>query len=137
MYYAMNKKLMSSVIRFLVVGGISTLFNYAVFFFLTKVLLVNYLWASVAGYISGLILGFFLNHFWTFESRGYNPKTIVGYCMVYLLSLGLSTFFLWVAVGKFHLNKYFMNIIAIGITTVLNFIGLKTIIYKNEPEEVK
>lgn len=133
----MNKKFISSVIKFLVVGGISTLFNYAVFYCLTKMLLVNYLLASVAGYISGLVLGFFLNHFWTFESRGYRTAVLLGYGLVYLTSLGFSTLFLWIAVEKLNLNKYLMNVMAIGISTVLNFIGLKTIIYKNEPEKVK
>jgi putative flippase GtrA len=126
----MNKQLVSAAAKFIVVGGLSTLFNYAVFYLLIHHFQVNYLAASVAGYLSGLILGFFLNNFWTFETRPYSVSLIAGYCTVYLISLGLSTTFLWLAVDKFHLNKYIMNVVAIGISTIFNFIGLKTVIYK-------
>lgn len=132
----MDRKLVGAATKFIVVGGVSTLVNYGTFYVLTKFLHVNPILASISGYITGLILGFFLNNFWTFENRTYNPKLIAGYCLVYLISLGLSTSFLWLVVHQYHQNPYYMNIVAIGISTVFNFVGLKTIIYKNEPEEI-
>ena len=121
----MNKINLNHIAKFIVVGAISTAINYACFYLLTKFSLTTYLLASVIGYIIGLTAGYFLNNFWTFQSSGYQVNKIIIYCCVYLFSLGLSTFFLWVAVNKFQLNKYIMNVGAIGISTITNFVGLK------------
>ncbi len=132
-FCGMNKQLVSSVVKFAVVGGTATLFNYLIFYILHSHFQVNYLVAWVTGYVSGLVLGFFLNNFWTFERRPYSLGLILGYLTIYLISLGLSTLFMKITVGRFHLNPFLMPVFAIGISTVFNFVGLKTVIYKNEP----
>ena len=129
----MNKTLKSAT-KFIVVGAVSTAINYFCFFVLTKFAITGYILASITGYIIGLIAGYFLNNFWTFQHPGYNVKIIAGYLMVYLFSLGLSSLFLWVTVDYFKLNKYIMNVGAIGVSTVTNFLCLNLIVYKNNNE---
>ncbi|WP_462267338.1 GtrA family protein [Mucilaginibacter sp.] len=129
----MNKQLVSSVVKFAIVGGTATLFNYAIFYILQKQFQVNTILATIIGYASGLVLGFFLNNFWTFKSRPYSLSLVLGYATVYLISLGLSVIFMKITVDRLHFNKWVMYIFAIGISTVFNFVGLKTVIYKNEP----
>ena len=128
----MNKKLTSAALKFLITGGISTGFNYLIFYLLVRNNLLNYLPASVTGYLGGLILGFFLNHLWTFENKEFEIRRIFGYLMVYMFALAVSTGLLWLFVDKYHFNKYYMNFVAIGISTIINFVGLNTLIYKSK-----
>lgn len=63
----MSTKLVTIGSKFLVVGIISTVLNYALFWFLAQILSVNYLVSSISGYLFGLICGFLINNFWTFD----------------------------------------------------------------------
>jgi len=127
----MNKTIKNAT-KFILVGAVSTAVNYFCFYVLIKSAVTGYISASVAGYLSGLIVGYFLNNFWTFQQSKYDIKIITGYCIIYVSSLGLSTLFLWITVHQFQLNKYIMNIGAIGLSTITNFLGLNMIVYKND-----
>ncbi len=63
----MSTKLVTTGSKFVVVGIISTVLNYALFWFLAQILSVNYLVSSISGYLFGLICGFLINNFWTFD----------------------------------------------------------------------
>ena len=125
----MNQTLISKVFKFIAVGVISTLLNYTIFYILLFFFNANYLLASACGYISGTALGFLLNNFYTFGYYDAVISKIGGYCAVYLFSLGLSSLFLWLMVDSFHLDKQLMNVAAICISTVTNFLGLNYLIY--------
>ncbi|MDB5287154.1 MAG: hypothetical protein JWR05_2103 [Mucilaginibacter sp.] len=126
----MDKKQIQSASKFIVVGGISTIINYGVFYILLRYFKVNYLVASISGYITGLIVGFGLNNFWTFNTKQVKLKIVISYVLVYLFSLGLSSFCLWLLVNKLGFNAFAMNIICIGISTVSNFLCLSYFTYK-------
>jgi len=63
----MSTKLVTTGSKFVVVGIISTVLNYALFWFLAQILSVNYLVSSISGYLFGLICGFLINNFWIFD----------------------------------------------------------------------
>lgn len=126
----MNKNLVKVGSKFIFVGITSTLLNYGVFYFLYKVLAVNYIVASVAGYITGLILGFVLNNFWTFEFGRLDLRKVAGYLLVYMASLGLSSIMLYILVDWYGINPFASNIMAIILSTCTNFLGLTFLIYK-------
>ena len=118
--------------RFLIVGGVSTILNYSVFAVLFRIAGVYYVWASVAGYISVLFLGYFLNRAWSFSSVIQNKKKeFVIYASVCIASLFLSVGALKIAVQGFGINPFLGNIVAIGVSTVSNFLGLKFIAFNS------
>ncbi|HEY5714768.1 MAG TPA: GtrA family protein [Candidatus Gracilibacteria bacterium] len=117
--------------RFVVTGILSTILNYGVFYGLYRGLEWGYLIAAAMGYIVGLIFGYFLNKFWTFEVKTVpHFREIMGYVMVYLISLVVSLLFLHVAVEYGDLDPRLANVLAIVISTILNFVGLKWFVFK-------
>lgn len=120
------------IIKFLIVGGISTILNYLSFFILFKVLTVNYLTASAFGYMSGLVLGYSLNKNWTFEYKNENIKTKLKYLIVYLTNLALSLFILKVLEVKLGINPMIGNVLVICYTTIANFIGIKIFVFSGD-----
>ena len=102
---------MEKIIKFLIVGSISTIINYGTFAFIFKLIGVNYLIASVVGYISGLFFGYYLNKNWTFIRQAKKDKSyIIGYVIVYGVSLLLSQVLLLLLVELINLNPLFANI---------------------------
>ena len=77
--------------KFVVVGILSTIVNYGVFVILFKLFGVFYVTSSIAGYISGVAVGYTLNRLWTFQSTSENRATeFIRYLGVYILSLLVS-----------------------------------------------
>lgn len=116
--------------RFLLIGGFTTLLNYAIFavlFFLG----VNYLFASASGYITGFFIGFVLFRKYTFRSQGSWKKQLTLQIAVYGFSLLLNLFTLWMLATLLLVNPLIANIVAIGVSTVTNFLGMKFIVFAN------
>jgi len=125
----MNKKLYSSIAKFVISGGISTCINYGIFYWLLNKLHINYLSASIIGYSSGLSIGFILNNFWTFDAGNFRFLRLLAYSIIYLISLLISISFLWLTVSKLGFNPLYMNVLAIGLSTISNYIGLRFLVY--------
>jgi len=126
----MKQNITKAASKFIVVGGISTVLNYLLFYLLHGGLKANVLVSSATGYIFGLTVGFVLNHFWTYSMEKFYWGKAAGYLLVYMGSLGVSTLFLWLTVDRAGYNPFIMNVFAIGITTMLNFIGLHFYTYR-------
>lgn len=121
-----NKK----VVRFAIVGGLSTLLNYGVFYCLFTFVGLHYMLASSSGFIVGVFLGYFLNRHWSFEYEGRGRFLFVKYFCVYLFSLGVCLLFLYFTVDALRLNPKLMNLLSIVISTVMNFINLRLWVFK-------
>lgn len=118
--------------KFGIVGILSTLFNYSVFVFFYKIISIHYIISSILGYISGLLLGYQLNKNWTFIDQVDKSKSyIVDYIKVYGISLILSQVFLLFIVEILLINPLYANILAIALSTVINFIGTNFFVFKN------
>lgn len=115
--------------KFIVVGVISIILNYGLYYLLCTETSINYIIASVIGYFLGFTVGFFLNNNWTFAYRKFSAEKILGYCIVYFFSLCISSFLLWIMVSQLHFPVLMANLVSIGISTVCNFSGLNYIIY--------
>lgn len=120
--------LFRQVNRFIMVGVLSTFLNYSVFYLL--LFWFSYLFASSAGYITGVCLGYFLNKGWTFEVFDTGHVVTVKYFLIYLFSLILGLLILYFLVDLMKMNPKFANIFNIFFTTISNFLGLKFLVFK-------
>lgn len=120
------------IIKFLIVGVISTILNYLSFSILFKILTINYLISSAIGYMSGLVLGYSLNKNWTFEYKNENMKTKLQYLIVYLTNLVISLLILKILETKFGINPMIGNVLVICYTTVANYIGIKIFVFSGD-----
>ncbi len=117
------------IIKFLIVGGVSTALNYSSFFILLKLFELNYLLSSGLGYIFGLVLGYSLNKNWTFEYKNESIKTKLRYVVVYGVNLLLSLLILKGLKTSIGLNPIIGNFIVICYTTIANFMGIKIFVF--------
>jgi len=117
--------------KFILVGLLSTVVNYLIFFIALHYFFINYLISSGIGFVAGVFAGFFLNKNWTFDSRLVQTKRIIiSYFLVYVFSLALSLVFLKIAVGILQITPEIANLLAICLTTCTNFIGTKFYVFK-------
>ena len=122
----------SSFVRFCLVGGVSTLLNYSVFFFLLTFFGIDYMISSAAGYISGVFLGFGLNRSFTFGSQSKKYfQDITKYFIIYTISLFLGLGFLRLLV-YFGVVVLLANVLSIGLTTITNYTGVKYAVFQQK-----
>ena len=118
--------------KFSIVGILSTVFNYGVFVFFYKIVNVHYIISSITGYVSGLLLGYQINKNWTFIGQVDKSKIyIVSYITVYAVSLVSSQISLLFLVEILLINPLYANILAIVLSTVMNFLGTNFFVFKN------
>lgn len=117
------------IIRFLIVGGTSTVINYFIFYCLLNFFSVRYTFSSAIGYICGIFVGYFFNKNWTFESVSKSKLEVVKYYFTYLITLGISIVALKFQVDFLKIDAKFANLIVILITTILNFLGTRYLVF--------
>ena len=117
-------------LKFIVIGVFSTIINYGCFYFLIKVVDINYLTASATGFIAGTLAGYGLNKTWTFGVTNSQDKYIFKYFLVYCISLILSVILLKGLVTMLLIKPEYANVIVIGMTTCTNFLGVKFLVFK-------
>ncbi|MGL4524475.1 MAG: GtrA family protein [Spirochaetia bacterium] len=115
----------SSLFRFLVVGLVSSILNYGLFFVFYQIYSLHYILSYGIGFISGFILGFLLNKAWSFQVTKTTLYQKTKYLCVYLFSLTLGGFLLRAFVAYLHMIPLLSNIIILFITTCINFCGVK------------
>ncbi len=121
--------------RFLVIGVLSVLIDYAVYTLLTNLGLVTSVSKGVS-YVAGMIVGFIGNKLWTFESARRSAAEPVIYILLYTITLGVNVLVNsaglvvlddWLALES---AKGLAFLAATGVTTVLNFIGMKWVTFR-------
>lgn len=122
-----RRELKAEILRFVVVGAISTAINYALFLmlFMTG---AGHLPAAAAGFLAGTLAGFHLNRSWTF---GHRSRGALGpYLLVYATSMGTGLLALDWLVGTVGLHAPLANVLVIALTTCMNFAGARTLVFR-------
>lgn len=117
-------------LKFGIVGVISTIANYGLFTLLLKAFGLYYILSAAAGYITGLVLGFYLNKNWTFVAQIDRQKShLFLYSIVYIISLIFSQMLLFSLVEKLKLDPLLANVFAICLSTIMNFMGTNYFVF--------
>lgn len=117
-------------IRFLVVGGVNTVFGYAVFagLYLAAGQRIGYLGSLYISYVVGVSLAFVLHRRVTFRAHetGGNPVLdFVRFASVYVVSLAVNTIGLPLLVELGHLPALGAQAIMVVVTTIISYVGHK------------
>ena len=124
-----NQNVQRQVKRFLITGVSAVCVDTLIY-----LILVTFYTTSLAkgiSFISGTIVAYFLNKFWTFEKKSYSTKEIFKFLGLYTFTLGVN-----VCVNELILIHVVSSIIgafiiATGGSTILNFIGQKWWVFKS------
>lgn len=116
--------------RFIVVGLLSTILNYSVFYALV-IAGISYLIASAAGFVIGVAIGYGMNKRWTFGVKQPSDRRhVLGYWMVYLTSLVCGLLLIRFLVEVLRVDVRLANLAAIVLTTCTNFAGTRFLVFK-------
>jgi putative flippase GtrA len=117
-------------IRFLLVGGINTVFGYAVFalLYLTAGHTIGYLGSLYLSYVVGVSLAFVLHRRVTFRAHetGGNPVLdFLRFSSIYVVALAVNTVGLPLLVEFGHLPALAAQAIMVVVTTTISYLGHK------------
>ena len=91
---------------------------------------LNFLLSSGLGYLLGVFLGYSMNRVWTFKHKTESLSQKFKYLLIYLISLFIGLLFLKILVTNHGFKSEIANIYVILITTILNFLGAKYLVFK-------
>lgn len=121
-----NKK---EVLKFLVGGGTGVFVDFVVY----KILMLKGIERTAAktvSFICGSIVGFIINKYWTFKSSKFQIKEILKYILLYSITAFVNS-----QINKYMLmfgKEFYSFLCATGVSTVLNFLGQKFLIFNNK-----
>lgn len=123
----------NKVIRFAIVGVVSTLADF-VTYSITNLVVLEQTWITKGiGFLVGTFTGYLLNKNWTFLNSGSHLKKAPAYLFLYALSLLINVGTNQLALeflpgGGLRTNLAFL--IATLSSALINFVGLNTLIFK-------
>jgi putative flippase GtrA len=116
--YSKNKKL----VRFLSVGGTCAVYNLAMLYYLTSILKFHYLFAFILVFITGNLIGFYLNKYYTFKTqRNLFWKELLKYYTVMTSNFILGFILMFVMVNILKIWYFSAMVILTAAGTVYNF----------------
>lgn len=126
---------MKRFVRFCVVGVSNSVISFLVFYILSQQLGVNYLLGSFIGYISGIANSFIWNKIWTFHDHSSNLLgQFIKFLAINIISLGINIIVLFTLVENLHLAKNIAQLVAMGFSTVSNYMGSKIMVFVKSRE---
>lgn len=124
--------------KFIIVGVINTLVGSAIMFGCYNILNLSYWVSSVANYFFASILSYFLNKYYTFESKEKSFKSVVKFavniavCYVfsYVIAREFINFVLSGLSEKFRDN--IAMLIGMGLFVITNYFGQRLLVFEKD-----
>lgn len=127
--------MLSQFIKFSMVGVMNTAIHYGVFYILFSFAGVYHLLASGIGFCAAVTHSYLLNKFWTFKRRGSCVRAEFSkFFIVSLLSLGVNLAGMLIFVELLTVHPPVAQLVTIGITLLINFLGNKFWTFRIHPE---
>lgn len=126
--------------RYLIVGGINTVFGTSVMFIFYNFFNFGYWPSSAANYIFGSILSYFLNKYFTFKSKAKSKaqilRFIVNISICYFIGYGLAQPIAERLLASTQASQGVKDnismIIGMGLYVVLNYFGQRFFVFKDK-----
>lgn len=122
--------------KFIIVGIINTIVGAGIMFVLYNLFHCSYWFSSIMNYVVGSVVSYFLNKYYTFESKKIKIKEIIYFilniAMCYIIAYGLAK-----QMALYILNGYSKAVqentamfIGMVIFTILNYLSQRFIVFK-------
>jgi putative flippase GtrA len=130
--HLLGRQISLEFIKFAIVGVVNTIIHMTILYILTEYFGVYYILASLIGFLVAVTNSFILNTIWTFN-KDIREKAGVRYSKFFITSIiaaGVNMGLLYLITEYFGIWYMLSQIIATGISLILNFIGNKYWTYK-------
>ena len=129
----MKNKLSTQILSFLVVGGLSTLIDFAIVYGLNGILGWHYQLEVIIAFILATIFNYWASMRFTFESK-FSPEQkhqeFLLFLVLSILGLVLTAGLMWVAVDAMHWPVMPAKVAVTAIVMVFNFLTRKLLLEK-------
>ena len=127
------KNLINQIVKFGLVGIISFLIVYGVFWFLHNVIGIYYLFANACSFSVSVIVNYILNLKYVFISseEANKRKEFFIYIVLNIIGLGFNQLIMKLCVDFVKIAPLIAKIIATGVVMIYNFISRKILIEKH------
>ena len=117
--------------KFGLVGGVNTLTSLSIYYVLVFINL-NYMVATIAGYLGSSIIGYMLNRNWVFRVSINTKNSLIRYYLIYGISfiINISCMYMWIDIC--HLSEYIAPILTLCVTVPFNYFFSKLWIFKDD-----
>lgn len=118
-------------LRFLITGGITALFDFALLVTLKEFFGVHYFISAGIGFIGGSTLNYLFSIKWVFKSGKFS-NNFIEFSMFLLftaIGIGLNQITMYLSVEALHINYMISKVISIIIVTVFNYLSKRFIIF--------
>lgn len=150
-----KKDLLLEIIRFLIVGGIVTLCDYAMFYLFNLVILkninpnVNLFISTTIGFVTGLLVNWFLQKFvyrYITDNQTKSKKVFLKFVILSVIGLAITQLGMFIGeltifdkwyptiIIKFDFWKLFTKCFLTCVVLVINYIGRKIFVFKKDGE---
>lgn len=129
-----NKEKLSEVIRYLIIGLLTTGLNILIYYICADILHIQYLISTVIAWIIAVIFSFFTNRDFVFKNRKTEKQSLlkefnIFWTTRYLTGL-MDVGIMFLGVNILKQNDTEMKIISNIIGTILNYIITKYVVFK-------
>ncbi len=124
------KKDIKQFILYLIVGGLATIVEWAVFYLLDNIMAINYMIATAIAFIISTFANWLFGRIILFQKTQNTAKEIIKIYLTSIAGLIMNLLIMWIAIETFHMNEMLSKIIATCIVFFWNFLIRKLFIYK-------
>lgn len=117
--------------RYIFVGGVAFLVDFASLYILTDYFGIFYLTSAAIAFILGLITNYMLSINWVFNRRTLSNKTMefTVFALIGIIGLGLNELFIWVFTAELNFYYLMSKILAAIIILFWNFFARKITLF--------
>lgn len=126
--------MLKSVIKFLIVGGISFLIYFFGYALLTRVLFPQapLVLMSVLAVTISALFNFFAHRDWTYRAKEKRMSQPVKYIFVVLTNTGLNTFLFWLGVSVLKWFDLYVAVMAAGLCAIYTFLAHRFFTFRSK-----
>lgn len=116
---------------YLVVGGLTTLINFAIYFMAKEIAHIHYIASNILAWVVAVLFAYAANRTWVFYSKGTDILLEIWlFIMSRIFSLTLETMLLFAAVDILHISDFIAKITIAVLVVICNYMTGKWIVFK-------
>lgn len=124
-----RKHLYIQIFKFVVVGGIATLIDWAIYYILFNYFHIFPLISNIISYSISVIYNFIMSVKWVFDTKDKSMKRLLfEFIVLSLIGLIISEFIIWFFLEILSFDSFIAKILSTLIVMVINFILRKKVL---------
>ena len=123
-----------TLIKYLIVGGASFIFDFLLFVFFLQLLGIYYLFSATLSFLIATSLNFYLSQNYAFKGLK-KFSSINTFGLIFLVSVGglfINMSFLYIFYELFFINVFISKVLSAGIAFIFNYSLRKFLIFKSK-----